>query len=275
MQPRDAFVGQAIAPFACVLSVMIYLGLLLTLHQPLAVQLTTAAVFAASLLSSLAGLAFSPLCGGMLFQFRHDPVVIVQIMLICSVANQSLSVWLLRRDIDWRQLVPFVLPGVPGVLCGVFALLHLQINTYMHVLGWILIVYGCYMMIGRPIRLRQTGALGDAISGFFGGMLGGLAATPSAPVVIWCATKGWDKTRQRALYQPFIMIMQVVAVLAISAMQSGGFQQGGFPPSAHLYIPAGLIGTLAGFACFRQMTTGQFHLAVNILFAMSGVGLLV
>ncbi len=49
----------------------------------------TAAVFAASLLSSLAGFAFSALCGAMLFQFRHDPVTVVQIGLLCSLANQS------------------------------------------------------------------------------------------------------------------------------------------------------------------------------------------
>jgi uncharacterized membrane protein YfcA len=275
MESRTAVYGQSLVPLACLVAVPIYAALFLALQEPLAAQLTTAAVFAASWISSLAGLAFSPLCGAMLFQFRHDPVVIVEIMLLCSLANQSLSVWLLRRDIAWRQLIPFVLPGVPGVLCGVFALLHLQANTYMHVLAWILIVYGSYMLVGRPIKLRQTSTVGDAISGFLGGVLGGLAATPSAPVVIWGATKGWDKTRQRALYQPFIMIMQVVALLAIPAMQAGGPAHVGFPPMAYLYIPAGLIGTLVGFACFNRMTNRQFQFAVNVLFVMSGAVLLV
>jgi uncharacterized membrane protein YfcA len=275
MRASAALGSQTLMPLACILAVPIYTGLLIALQEPLAAQLTTAAVFAASWVSSLAGLAFSPMCGAMLLQFRHDPVVIVQIMLLCSLANQSLSVWLLRRDIDWRQLMSFALPGVPGVLIGVFALLHLQVATYMHVLGWLLIIYGSYMLVGRPIILRQTGPVGDAISGFFGGILGGLAATPSAPVVVWCGTKGWDKTRQRALYQPFIMIMQIVAVLAIPAMQADGSAPAGFPPMTYLYIPAGLIGTLVGFACFRRMTTRQFHFAVNMLFAMSGAGLLV
>ena len=64
-------------------------------------------------------------------------------MLLCSLApNQSLSVWLLRREINWRQLLPFLLPGATGVLCGVFALLHLQVDTYVRVLGCILIAPG-------------------------------------------------------------------------------------------------------------------------------------
>jgi hypothetical protein len=275
MQSIGALRSQALMPLACLFAVPVYIVLLVALQEPSAAELTTAAVFAASLLSSLAGFAFSALCGAMLFQFRHDPVTVVQIMLLCSLANQSLSVWMLRRDVEWRRLRPFLPPGAAGVLCGVFALLHLQVETYMRVLGWILVVYGCYMLVRRPITLRRTGAAGDAISGFFGGMLGGLAATPGAPVSIWCAMKGWDKTRQRALYQPFIMIMQIVALLAIPAMRAGGAAHVGFPPMVYLYVPAGMIGTVTGFAWFRRMSSRQFHIAVNVLLAVSGLGLLV
>jgi uncharacterized membrane protein YfcA len=240
----------------------------------MAAQLTTAAIFAASLLSSLAGFAFSALCGAMLFQFRHDPVTVVQIMLLCSLANQSLSVWLLRRHIEWRTMLPFLPSGAAGVLCGVFALLHLQVDTYVRVLGCILVVYGTYMLVRQPVTLRRAGIVGDAISGFFGGILGGLAATPGAPVSIWCTMKGWDKTRQRALFQPFIMIMQIVALVAIPGMQAGGSAQIGFPPMVYLYVPAGLIGTAIGFSLFRRMTSRQFNIAVNVLLAVSGAGLL-
>ena len=88
MQPRAALYGQSLVPLACLLAVPIYAALFVALQEPLAAQLTTAAVFAASWISSLAGLAFSPLFGAMLFQFRHDPVVIVQIMLLCSLASR-------------------------------------------------------------------------------------------------------------------------------------------------------------------------------------------
>jgi hypothetical protein len=160
------------------------------------------------------------------------------------------------------------------VLCGVFALLHLQVDTYVRVLGCILVVYGSYMLLRRPVTLRRAGIAGDAISGFFGGLLGGLAATPGAPVSIWCSMRGWDKTRQRALYQPFIMIMQIVGLLAIPAMRAGASTPIVFPPMVYLYVPAGLIGTVIGFSCFQRMTSRQFGVAVNLLLAVSGAGLL-
>jgi len=274
MLQSRALVTPALAPLACLVAVPIYTGVVVGLHEPMAAQLTAAAVFAASLLSSLAGFAFSALCGAMLFQFRSDPVTVVQIMLLCSLANQSLSVWLLRRHIEWRSMLRFLLPGAAGVLCGVFALLHLQVGTYVRVLGCVLVVYGVYMLLRQPVTLRRTGTLGDAISGFFGGIFGGLAAIPGAPVSIWCAMKGWDKTQQRALYQPFIMIMQIVALLAIPAMRTRGSAQIGFPPMVYLYVPAGLIGTTIGFSWFHRMTSRQFNIAVNVLLAVSGAGLL-
>lgn len=274
MLPSRALDTSALVPLASLAAVLIYAGLVVALHAPIAAEMTTAAVFAASLLSSVAGFAFSALCGAMLFQFRHDPVAVVQIMLLCSLANQCLSVWLLRRDILWRPLLPFLLPGAAGVLCGVFVLLHLRIDTYVRVLGCILVVYGCFMLIRRPITLQRAGIAGDVISGFLGGLLGGLAAIPGTPVSIWCAMRGWDKTRQRALFQPFIVTMQIVALVAIPAMRSGGSAHVGFPPMVYLYVPAGLIGTAIGFSWFRRMTSRQFGIAVNVLLAVSGAGLL-
>lgn len=45
-----------------------------------------AAVFVASTLSSIAGFAFSAICGAMLFHLLPRPVDIVQIMIVCSIA---------------------------------------------------------------------------------------------------------------------------------------------------------------------------------------------
>ncbi len=96
----------------------------------------------------------------------------------------------------------------------------------------------------------------------------------SGAVSNWCATKGWDKTRQRALYQPFIMIMQIVA-LVHPALRRVSSARSAFNQRLNLYVPAGLIGTMIGFALFHRMTGRQFHIAVNTLLVMSGAGLLV
>ena len=81
------------------------------------------AVALAAALASIGGFAFGPICGAMLLPLADTPVGAVQIMLACSVANQALSVWSLRRAIDWRGLLPFLAGGVFGVPVGVHLLL--------------------------------------------------------------------------------------------------------------------------------------------------------
>jgi uncharacterized membrane protein YfcA len=41
-----------------------------------------------------------------------------------------------------------------------------------------------------------------------------------------------------------------------------------------VYVPAGLIGTALGLACYQKLSDKQFSRAVNILLIVSGVGFL-
>jgi hypothetical protein len=93
--------------------------------------------------------------------------------------------------------------------------------------------------------------------------------------------KGWDKYRQRAVSQPFILVMQIAALLAISLARwpvtgNGGFTGGGgFDTSDLLFIPASLLGTSIGLALYRRLSDSQFVRTVNILLVVSGVGYIV
>src|SRR5215467_14413753 len=65
------------------------------------------AVFVASTVSSIAGFAFSALCGALLFHLTDSPIYAVQVMIVCSIAIQMLSVATLWRSIDWPSLLVF------------------------------------------------------------------------------------------------------------------------------------------------------------------------
>jgi uncharacterized membrane protein YfcA len=250
-----------------------YADLLLRIGVPAPAVATVIVVGIAALASGIAGFAFSAICGAMLFQFRHDTVGVVEIMLICSIANQAFSVWLLRRDIRVPLLLPFLIGGIVGVPVGVWLLLHLNVGTFKAVLGILLMAYAGYMLLRRPITLPRTSRAGDAVSGFIGGMAGGFAATPGAPVSIWCGMKGWDKGSQRAVFQPFILVMQFVALGAIAMMHAKGAPSIAIPPIAWACVPAGLLGTWWGMALFKRLTDNQFAKAVNVLLIVSGIGL--
>ena len=229
-------------------------------------------IFFASALSSVAGFAFSAICGAILFHLMTGHVRIVEIMMVCSIAIQALSVWTLRSAIDWRVLPAFLAGGLLGLPNGVWQLQHLSQQAYVKGMGVALVLYGGYMLFRKPIHLRRDyGALGDAAAGVIGGVTGGLAGFPGALVTIWCSVKGWDKRRQRGVYQPFILIMQIAALLAIHLMRSQGSAE--LDPAAWAYVPAALLGTWCGLALFTRLTDRQFRFAVNLLLIISGIGL--
>jgi uncharacterized membrane protein YfcA len=230
------------------------------------------AIFFASALSSVAGFAFSAICGAILFHVMTGQVRIVEIMMICSIAIQALSVWTLRSAIDWRELPAFLAGGLLGLPIGVWLLLHLSQHAYAQGMGVALVLYGGSMLFRKPIHLRRDfGTLGNAAAGVIGGVTGGLAGFPGALVTIWCGVKGWDKRRQRGVYQPFILIMQIAALCAIYLMRSHGSVE--LDPMAWAYVPAALLGTWCGLILFTRLTDWQFTIAVNLLLIVSGIGL--
>jgi uncharacterized membrane protein YfcA len=236
---------------------------------------TVAAVGFAAFFSAVAGFAFSAICGAMLFHFRQDTVAVLQIMLICSIANQSLSVWALRRDIHLRALSPFLAGGVLGAPIGDWLLLHLDAGVYIRGIGATLLLYGVYMLVRPPISLRQPSVAGDVIAGLAGGLAGGFAAMPGFPVSVRCGMKGLDKIGQRAVFQPFILLMQFVTLACIATLRSRAAPVIGVPPIAWVSVPVGLICTCCGLAWFRRMTDRQFTIAINAMLIASGAALLV
>jgi hypothetical protein len=232
------------------------------------------AVFLASIVSSIAGFAFSALCGALLFHLMNA-VHAVQVMIVCSIAIQLFGVAALWRSIDWRSLPVFMIGGVLGVPAGVYLLLHLQPAAYRDVIGGLLVVYGGYLLLRPPTLTVRSGMLTDACVGFLSGLTGGIAGFPGAFVTIWCGLKGWDKERQRGVYQPFILAMQPVALLVIGLMRPAA--PGGGAPGLEMlvFVPAALLGAWFGLRVFRRLSERQFSVAVNALLIVSGIAFII
>ena len=227
----------------------------------------------AAALASIGGFAFAAICGAMLLPFAGTPLQSVQVILVCSIANQAMSLWSLRRAIDWRGLWPYLAGGAAGVPLGTLALLHTDAGLYPRVLGGLLVAYAAWTMLGRPVALPPTGRRADAAVGLLGGAMGGLAGFPSAPLTVWCGLKGWDKARQRGVYQPFILPMQVLALGMLAVLAPGHDGMPGTGPEALLFVPASLAGTACGLALFRRMTDRQFGRAVTLMLLAAGAAM--
>jgi uncharacterized membrane protein YfcA len=235
---------------------------------PAAIMVATAV---AAALSSIAGFAFSAICGAILFHLSANQVQIVETMIVCSIANQAAMVWTMRRNVDWLRLAPFLLGGFGGLPLGAWILLNVARGIYVHWLGAFLIVYGTYMLLRRPLIIRHQSAVFDALAGFLGGITGGAIGFPGAFVTIWCGFKGWSKERQRAIFQPFILVMQVAALIAIAAARTGPHVGSLAEWGNLLCVPGSLLGTAIGLRLYRGLSDAHFATAVNVLLIVSGL----
>jgi len=231
---------------------------------------TAAIVLLAALVSSIAGFAFSALAGSALAYLKMDPLHAVQTMVLCSTASQLYAVWKIRESIRWTPLWPMLAAGIVTVPLGVWLLRHVNPSSYVVGLGLFLTIYGCYVVMRRENRVLRGNAWVDAAVGALGGITGGLAGFPGAFVTIWCSMRGWDKLRQRATYQPYILVMQIVTIACLwwQAPARASVAQD------FTFVPFALLGAIGGLAVFQRLTNRQFHGAVSILLVVSGVGLL-
>lgn len=240
------------------------------LAAPAADGPVAAVVLLAALVSSIAGFAFAALAGSALAYLRFDPVHAVMTMALCSIAIQGYAVWQLRASIRWRALAPMLAAGAMTTPLGVALLIHIDAKLYAAVLGAIVTGYGAYVLLRRRTHVVPGAASHDRLAGAIGGLIGGLSGAPGLAVTIWCSMRGGDKVEQRAVYQPFIFVMQLVTVacLMLSALPHTD------PLRLASFVPFALMGAVGGFALYRRMTTQQFHGAVSLLLIVSGVGLL-
>ncbi len=231
----------------------------------------TAAIFVASVVSSVAGFAFSALAGAMLFHLIGDPVQAVTIMLVCSIANQALMSWSLRQHLDWTDLPLYLVSGAFGAPLGVEVLLHADRASYSFAVGCLLLFYGGVMLMRRPIVLLRPYPVVDVAAAFVGGIASGAMGFPSIALSTWCGMKGWDKMRQRAVIQPFILSMQLISLVTLSLLQQASLGIHGFQPHMLALLPASLFGTALGLALFRRLNDRQFGRFVIIMLLVSGL----
>ena len=140
---------------------------------------------------------------------------------------------------------------------------------YLLALGVFLTTYGFYMLLGSPLRLTSNALAGRVLVGALGGLTGATAAFPGAFITIWCAAHGWDKQRQRAIYQPFILGMQIVTLtlLALSAPTEA------MRPGLLLYVIPAILGAHLGLVVFSMLSSAQFNKVVSAFLVLSGAAM--
>jgi hypothetical protein len=202
-----------------------------------------------------------------------NPVVAAALVVSCSVLGQTQSLFTVRREISWQRAWPFLAGGVIGVPLGAASLQAIAPQALKVILGILLVGYTAVMLALR--RLPTTawgGKVADRVVGFGGGALGGLAGLSGPLPTIWCGLRGWTADAQRAVYQPFNLIILAIVLCTYIA-------QGTMTPEiwrlALVCAPATILGAFLGIRTYGKVNDRQFRKLVLWLLLASGVVLTV
>jgi len=173
---------------------------------------------------------------------------------------------------------PYVMGGMVGLPAGLWVLRELSANTLSAALGAVLVIYSCWSMLApKGLSLKASTPLASLAVGVVGGFIGGFTAFPGCAVVVWLGLIGLAKERQRALLLPYILTLQVVALLMLGAADDHARPVLGFDFWAMFVslVPFVILFTRLGMAAFRRITDVDFRKVTIGLLGFSGAGLVV
>jgi uncharacterized membrane protein YfcA len=200
-----------------------------------------------------------------------EPVVAAQLASACSVAGHLTTLHTIWHAIDWRRLAPMLIAGLAGVPIGTWILPLIPLATFKLALGIVLIVYCSFMLFaaGR-VQLAFGGRATEAVIGFAGGILGGIAGLSGTLPTIWAALKAWPKQERRVFFQAFNLTL-LSAMLVASLVQ--GLISWRFMLAFMIAVPGTLVGAWAGSRLYARLDDRRFDRLVLFVLLLSGVSL--
>ena len=161
--------------------------------------------------------------------------------------------------------------GAAGVPIGLYLLTRIDAHVFRISVGIFLVSYAIYMFTkpGFGMVRQAASPVIRTMVGFAGGLVGGLTAMPASLPIIWCDLRGVSKERQRAEVQPYILIMQVFAVILLICRP--GTLHPDLLQVLPLAIPTVIAGTLVGILLWGKIDDAKFRYAVLSLLFISGL----
>src|SRR5262245_13648466 len=185
---------------------------------------------------------------------------------------QASLVFKLRRSLDWPRLAPFVIAGLIGVPIGVALVVKGDAGTIRVAVAVFIIVYGLYALLApRLPHVSGGGKAADAVVGLFGGVLGGLGGFSGVLPAIWTQLRGWPRDVSRGVYQPFILVAHLAALLLIGVVALDRVGVALFIA----VLPALALGGWVGWSIYGKLNERRFQQLFAGLLVVSGVLLLV
>ena len=218
--------------------------------------------------SGFAGFGTGLVASGLWFH-ALPAAAVPPLVALASVVSQIVGLVTVRNAFDWSRALPYLVGGAIGVPLGIGALAAATPLLLRTSIGAFLIVYAAYQLFQRH-RWEigdKGGKSADSIIGVGGGFLGGFAGLSGPLPLVWLQLRGGESDRQRAVYQPFNLI---VLGLASIGMAISGQITTQLLRIALLFLPTTLVAAWIGARVYVGVSQQIFQRVVLMLLLVSG-----
>jgi hypothetical protein len=204
--------------------------------------------------------------------YAITPAVAATLVILCSAISQLQTLPMIWRTIRWEYVLAFVAPGLLGVPIGTFLLPHIDPRLFKIGIGVFLVAYTSYVLTRRAqIKMTWGGGLADAVVGFAGGILGGIAGLSGVLPVVWTDMRGWAKEHRRGVVQIFNMAILSMALVSHAV---SGLVTREVAVAAIAALPGTIAGAWLGAFIYRRIADRSYSRAIMMLLLVSGIVLI-
>lgn len=241
------------------------------LPDGLALLLLVAGAFAAGFTTGFAGFGTALIASG-IWMHGLPPALIPPLVTIAAVIAHIVSIATTRPKFNWIAAKPFLIGGTIGIPLGVAALTIAETGTIRSAVGVFLLLFAAMQLVkAERVTIGQWGGQhADACVGLGGGVLGGFAGLSGPLPIIWLQLRGGPSADQRAIYQPFNL---VVLAVAVGGMGLAGLVDATVLVYAAIATPLTLLGSWFGARIYLEVSEHAFRTVVLVLLLLSGLAL--
>jgi hypothetical protein len=200
------------------------------------------------------------------------PLQTVTLIAGYGVLTQSYATWMLRRALDWRRIMPFVISVAMGIPLGTWLLSYVDPAWLRIGVGILLLVYSIYGLARPHFGPIASSLPADLGVGFLNGLLGGLTGLTGVIITVWCQMRIANKDAQRTIFQPVNFAGMAINVASLGV--AGAITA----PTVRLYL-VGLVPVLAGLwvglKLYGKLDDAAFRKIILLLLLASGIVLIV
>lgn len=187
---------------------------------------------------------------------------------LLALTTSAAVTWKVRRDIQWRKLLPILATFSVVAIASVFCLKQMDDRLLRHILGVVLIITAIWFsFFSQRIHIPATLPYMFG-TGTLSGMMGGFFGMQGPPVVLYFLSSTKSKEEYMALVQPYILCGNIIMTVA------RGYN-GFLTPTVGIDYCYGiggvLIGVLLGSYVFKYIPTRIFQYVVYAYIGISGI----